>query len=85
MQNAYHILGGELPEPAGVPSLCGVIMGGPQPYRGLAAGVIEVVAALFFPKTLRIVVGTIGVLRIAYGMAKISGTNPRALAWILEP
>jgi hypothetical protein len=67
--HGLDVLGAELES---VPSVCGVIMGGPQPYRGLAAGVLEVTAALFLPTALRVVVGSIGALRIGYGLYKVA-------------
>lgn len=54
-----------------VPSVCATITGPPYPKRGLAAGVLEVIAALFLPTALRIVVGGIGVLRIIFGVYRV--------------
>ena len=42
-------------------------MGGEQPYRGVVAGLVELVGALFLPRPLRVVVGAIGALRVIYG------------------
>lgn len=60
----------------GIPSVCGVVMGGPQPERGLVAGAIEVVASMFFPTPLRVVVGSIGLMRIGYGLNKMTKGSP---------
>ncbi len=50
-----------------IPSVCAMIVGPPYPARGVAAGVLEIIAALFLPTALRIVVGGIGVLRVIFG------------------
>lgn len=71
----YHILGGE--EDEGVKSICGLVMGGPQPYRGVLAGMLEVAGAVLFPTMLRVVVGCIGVARIFYGLRR--GSDFKAL------
>lgn len=73
---SYHILGGEEAD-EGVKSICGVVMGGPQPYRGVLAGLLEVTGAVCFPTILRVVVGCIGVARIFYGLRR--GTDFTAL------
>jgi len=59
-------------EDRGVLSVCALVAGPPYPSkRGLAAGVLEVVAALFLPTALRVVVGGIGVLRIVRGLGVV--------------
>lgn len=65
------ILGSGLQKFEGVPSICGVVMGGPQPNRGLLAGVIELCGAVFFPMPLRVVVGSIGLMRMGYGLYRV--------------
>ena len=58
------------PKDVYVPSVCSTIVGPPYPRRGVAAGVLEVIAGLFFPTPLRVVVIGVGVLRVIQGIGK---------------